>query len=162
MGITEADAAEAARDTWDGIRPNMPSLGPGLDHHELDPGIYWRLQLGVRRGLYQRVLPYLQGFQCLGGCCHPQTCRGFCWDQIQNSFCENFTWELELSILPLIFSCRTLSGALSNQTKQTGSIKGGRCCQTPKVCCRLRSIRTPGHTPTRQLPRRRLLVKCRA
>jgi hypothetical protein len=47
-------------------------LGPGLDHHGLDLRIYWRFQLGVRRGLYQRVLPHLQGFQCLGGCCHPQ------------------------------------------------------------------------------------------
>jgi hypothetical protein len=29
MGIiTEADAAEAARDTWDGLHPNMPST-PG-------------------------------------------------------------------------------------------------------------------------------------
>jgi hypothetical protein len=25
MGITDADAAEAARDTWDGLHPNMPS-----------------------------------------------------------------------------------------------------------------------------------------
>jgi len=25
MGMTEADAAEAARDTWDGLHPNMPS-----------------------------------------------------------------------------------------------------------------------------------------
>ncbi len=87
-------------------------------------GNYWRLQLGVRQGLYHRVLPYLQGFQCLGGRCHPQTCRGFFWDKIQNSFCKKFTRKLELSILPLIFSCRTLPGALSNQTRQTGSIKG--------------------------------------
>ncbi len=42
------------------------SLGPGLDHHGVDPGIYWRFQLGVRRGLYHRVLPPLQGFLCLG------------------------------------------------------------------------------------------------
>jgi len=25
MGITEAETAETARDTWDGTRPNMPS-----------------------------------------------------------------------------------------------------------------------------------------
>jgi hypothetical protein len=29
VGTTEADAAEAARDTWDGIRPNMMSSRPG-------------------------------------------------------------------------------------------------------------------------------------
>ena len=53
VGTTEADAAEAARDTWDGIRPNMMSsrpeaclallvtdlLGPGLAHHGLEPGL---------------------------------------------------------------------------------------------------------------------------
>ena len=103
MGITEADAAEAARDyvptclvgpgfVWHsllrdllgpglahhGLEPGLASLrasldhlrvglGPGLDHHGFDPGIYWRFQLGVRRGLYQRVLSHLQGFQCLWG-----------------------------------------------------------------------------------------------
>jgi hypothetical protein len=40
-------------------------LGPDPDHLGLDPGIYWQFQLGVCRGLFQRVLPHLQGFQCL-------------------------------------------------------------------------------------------------
>ena len=45
-------------------------------------------------GTLPRVLPHLQGFQCLGGRCHPQTCRCFKGDQIQNSFCEKFTRKL--------------------------------------------------------------------
>ena len=73
----------------------LVGLGPaGLDHCGVDPRIYWRFQLGVRRGLYKRVLSHLQGFQCLGGCCHPQTRRCFQGDQIQNSFCEKFTRKL--------------------------------------------------------------------
>jgi hypothetical protein len=73
----------------------LVGLGPaGLDHCGVDPRIYWRFQLGVRRGLYKRVLSHLQGFQCLGGCCHPQTRRCFQGDQIQNSFCEKFTRTL--------------------------------------------------------------------
>ena len=36
-----------------GIDHLRVGLGPGLDHYGLDPGIYWWLQLGVRRGLYQ-------------------------------------------------------------------------------------------------------------
>jgi len=49
VGITEADAVETARDTWDGTHPNMPGLvwhslvpdllGPALAHHGLEPGL---------------------------------------------------------------------------------------------------------------------------
>ena len=35
-----------------------------------------------------------KALQCLGGRCHPQTCRCFQGDQIQNSFCEKFTRKL--------------------------------------------------------------------
>ena len=98
-------------------------LGPGLDHHGLDPGIYWRFQLGVRRRLYHRVLPHLQGFQCLGGRCHPQTCRCFKGDQIQNSFCEKFTRKL-IYLAADLFLPNSPRSSLSTQTIHTGSIKG--------------------------------------
>jgi hypothetical protein len=71
-------------------------LGPALAHHGLELGlaflrasldhlrighlglvlgINWRLQLGICRGLYQRVFPHHQGFQCLGGRYHPLPCQ---------------------------------------------------------------------------------------
>jgi hypothetical protein len=129
---------------WRYMVPDLP--GPALAHHRLELGlaflrasldhlrighfglvlgIDWRLQLGIRRGLYQRVLPH-----------HPprlpMSCRSlpsaalslFSWESISKFMLRNFTRKLELSILPLISSCRTLPGVLSNQTEQTGSIKG--------------------------------------
>jgi hypothetical protein len=121
-------------------------LGPALAHHGLELGlaflrashdhlrighlglvlgIDWRLQLGIRRGLYQRVFPHHQGFQCLGGHCHPLPCQYCCLDQNSKFILQNFIQNLKLSILrlPLIVS-QTLPGAPSNQTEQTGSIKG--------------------------------------
>jgi len=101
MGITEADAAGAASDTWDGTRPNTCLSGPRFVWHSLvldlrGPGIAF-----LRAGLdYLRV--------GLGpGLRH-----------------ENITRKLKLSISLQIFSCQTLPGALSTQTKQTGLIKG--------------------------------------
>ncbi len=70
---------------------------------------------------------------------------------------KNYT---EINVLPLIFSCQTLPGFLSTQTKQTGSIEGWRHYKMPKVCCQLRLIQSPGRMPTRQLPCRRLWVEC--
>jgi len=115
--------------THHGLELGLASLRASLDHRRIGHlglvlGIDWRLQLGIRRGLFQRVLPHHQGFHCLGGCCHPYPCRCFCGIRFQNSFFRNFTRKLDLSILPLISSCQTLPGVLSNQTKQTGSIIG--------------------------------------
>jgi len=73
---------------WASLDHLRVALGPDPDQRGLDPGIYWRLQLGIRRGLYQRVLHHPQSFPCLVGRCHPPPCRCFRLDQIQNSFCE--------------------------------------------------------------------------
>jgi hypothetical protein len=101
------------------------SLGLGLGHHGLDCGICWRTQLGICQGLYQRILPHLQGCGCLRGHCHAQTCQGFCWDRIRNLlFCKTFYMENYPSILLRIFSSRIRQGAPSTQTTHTGLIKG--------------------------------------
>jgi hypothetical protein len=76
-----------------GLELGLAFLRASLDHLRLDHlglvlGINWRLQLGIRRVLYQRVLPHHQGFQCLGGLCHPLPCHCCCLDQIQNAFCK--------------------------------------------------------------------------
>jgi len=93
----------------------LASLRASLDHlrvghHRHVPGIDLRLQLGVRRGLYHRVLHHLQGFQCLVSHCHPPPLDVFVGIKIKTHFAKFYMEVRTISILPLIFSCRTLPG----------------------------------------------------
>jgi hypothetical protein len=98
-------------------------LGPCLDHHGLDPGIYWRFQRRVCRGLYQRVLPHLQGFQCLGGCCHPADLLMFSRGSNSKLILRKFTRKL-IYLAADLFLPNSPRSSLSTQTIQTESING--------------------------------------
>jgi hypothetical protein len=64
-------------------------LGPGLDHHGLDPGIYWRSNLGSAGDSTKESSLTSKAFNVLRVIAIPQTCQCFQGDQIQNSFCGN-------------------------------------------------------------------------
>ncbi len=118
-------------------------LGPALAHHGLELGLDFlrasldhlrighlgidlRLQLWIRQGLYQRVLPRHQGLQCLEVVATLCPVNVVVWIKFEIHFAKFYTEVKKLSILrlPLIVSSQTLPGVPSNQTEQTGSIKG--------------------------------------